>query len=311
MTRSLALAALLLAVSGCSIDKMAADNMVPVLRRTDDKFERSRTPKAARQAGPGLLFTLDGLVETSPENGELLVLAAQMNATFAFAFIEDEDEEWAKELYDKARDYARRALAVEDEDLLKEFEDPGKLQALRDALKVGTRIDEDTLPAAFWLGFAWGSRINLDRTDEKLLGQLGLVDNLMAHVLAKDEKFFNAGPHLYFAVRYAALAAAMGGNPEKALEHFKAVDRITQNRHLMSKFLRAKFYSCSMMAKNQKGAWEDFLSTLEEVVKAKDDLWPEQRLANEVARAKAKKLLARPSDAQIDPPAGVTNPYAE
>ncbi|MEZ0230004.1 MAG: TRAP transporter TatT component family protein [Planctomycetota bacterium] len=307
----LVIAPLLLLAGGCSIDKMAANNMVPVLRRTEDRFERSRTPKAARQAGPGLLFTLDGLIETSPENPELLVLGAQMNAAFAFGFIEDEDEEYAKELYDKARDYARRAFAVEDEHLLKQFEDPGKLQGLRDALKVGPKLDEDTLPAAFWLGFALGSRINLDRADEKLLGQLGLVDNLMSHVLATDEKFFNAGPHLYFAVRYAALAPTMGGNPDKALEHFKAVDRITQNRHLMSKVLRAKFYSCSMMAKNQKGAWEDFFTTLEEVVKAKDDLWPEQRLANEVAKVKAKKLLARPSDAQIDPPAGVANPYAE
>lgn len=301
-TRLLVLAALL---SGCSIDKMAADNMVPVLARTEDRFERSRTPKAARQGGPGLLFTLDGLIETSPRNTELLLLGAQMNAAFAFAFIEDEDEEWAKELYDKSRDYARRALLEEDEDLLKVVEGPLDQKPTLDEL------DEDAVAPLFWLGFAWGSRINLDRADEKLIGQLGMVDRAMKAVLAKDEKFFNAGPHLYFAIRYAALAPTMGGNPDKALEHFNAVDRITRNRHLMSKVLRAKFYSCSMMAKNQKAAWDDFFTTLEAVLKAKDDLWPEQRLSNEVAKAKAKKLLARPSDAQIDPPAGVTNPYAD
>jgi hypothetical protein len=302
--RVLLLATVLL-FSGCAIDKMAADNMLPVLRRTDRSFEESRTPKAARQAGPGLLFTLDGLVETSPRNPELLELAAQMNATFAFGFIEDEDEDWARELYDKAKAYALRALKERDSRLGKLVEAP-----VDQAPKL-TDVDRDAVPALFWLGFAWGSRINLDRSDEKLLGQLGQVDRIMQAVLEKDETFFNGGPHLYFAMRYAALGESVGGNPKKALENFEAVDRITNNRHLMAKVLRAKFYSCSMMAKDQKGAWNDFFTTLESVLNTKDDIWPEQRLANMLAKQKAKKLLAHPSDAQIDPPEGVQNPYAD
>jgi hypothetical protein len=298
------LLALALATAGCSIDKMAADNMVPVLKRTDDSFERSRSPKAARQAGPGLLFTLDGLIATSPENPELLELGAQMNATFAFAFVEDEDEEWAKELYDRARDYAFRALKERDEDLA------NKVEAKLDQVQKLEDVPEKDIPALFWLAFAWGSRINLDRSDEKLIGQVGMVDRAMQAVLEKDEGFFNGGPHLYFAIRYAALGASMGGDPKKALDHFQAVDRLTNNKHLMAKVLKAKFWSCSMMAKNQKGAWNDFLNTLEGVLNAPPDLWPEQRLANEVAKVKAKKLLAHPSDAQIDPPDGETNPYA-
>src|SRR5581483_11269833 len=147
------LLALAVTTAGCSIDKMAANNMVPILKRTDDSFERSRSPKAARQAGPGLLFTLDGLIATSPEDGELLILGAQMNATFAFAFVEDEDEEWAKELYDKARDYARRALPVRDEDLLKDVGSPLDGRPQLDAIK-----KKDVAPL-FWLAFAWGSRI--------------------------------------------------------------------------------------------------------------------------------------------------------
>jgi tetratricopeptide (TPR) repeat protein len=294
----------LLASSGCAVDRIAADHMLPVMKRVDDSFERSRTPKAARAAAPGLLFTLDGVIETTPENPGLLELAAQMYATFSFGFVEDEDEEWAKELYDKAFAYAKRALEIRDHDLAKLVETPldqnPKLPA----------IDRDSVPALFWLAFAWGSRINLDRSNEKLVGQVGQVDRAMQAVLEADETFFYGGPHLYFAIRYASLGASMGGNPKKALEHFEAVDRLTQNRHLMAKTLRAKFYSCSLMEKDQKGAWNDFLTTLEGVVNAKEDLWPEQRLANEVAKVKAKKLLAHPSDAQIDPPEGVTNPYA-
>src|SRR5581483_2712932 len=262
------LLALAVTTAGCSIDKMAANNMVPILKRTDDSFERSRSPKAARQAGPGLLFTLDGLIATSPENPELLELGAQMNATFAFAFVEDEDEEWAKELYDRARGYAFRALKERDEDLA------NKVEAKLDQVQKLEDVPEKDIPALFWLAFAWGSRINLDRADEKLIGQVGMVDRGMQAVLEKDEGFFNGGPHLYFAIRYAALGASMGGDPKKALDHFQAVDRLTNNKHLMAKVLKAKFWSCSMMAKNQKGAWIDFLNTLEGVLNAPPDLWP-------------------------------------
>lgn len=304
-----------LPLTGCAFDKMAADGMVPVLRRTEEQFERSRTVKAAREAAPGLLVTLDGLIATSPGNAELLEVGAQMYATFAFGFVEDEDPAWATELYEKAQGYARRAIEVRDDDLLVPLE--AKLDAVP-----AVEVDRDVVPAVFWYGFAWGSRINLNRSDEKLVSQLGQVDRAMKAVIAKDETFFHGGPHLYFAVRYASLSKNLGGNPQKAREHFEAVDRITQNRHLMAKYLRAKFYSCSLqdtpstatieqMTVAQKAAWQDFFDVLKGVVEAKDDLWPEQRLPNEVAKVKARKLLARPDDANIIVPEGVENPFAK
>ncbi len=307
--------ALLVTSSGCAIDRMAANNMVPVLRRTETEFERSRTPKAAREAAPGLLVTLDGMVATSPENPELLELAAQMNATFAFGFLEDDEPAWASELYEKAQGYARRAIAVRDDSVLAQVESKLDAKPELDA------VDADLVPALFWYGFALGSRINLNRSDEKMISLLGQVDRVMKAVLAADEQFFNAGPHLYFAIRYSSLSKSLGGNPDKAKQHFDSVDRITHDRLLMSKVLRAKFWSCSLqetpsnatleqMTVAQKKAWDDFYQTLTGVLDAKDDLWPDQRLANEVAKVKARKLLGRPEDANIIAPEGVENPFA-
>ena len=90
----------------------------------------------------------------------------------------------------------------------------------------------------------------------------------------------------------------------------------------MAKVLRAKFYSTSLqdvpstakieeMAAAQTAAWDDFFATLKGVVEAKDDLWPDKRLQNEVAKDKARRLLARPEDANIIVPDGVVNPYAK
>ncbi|MBI3723099.1 hypothetical protein HY251_03970, partial [bacterium] len=303
-----------LAGSGCSIDRMAANNMVPILRRTDVEFERMRTPRAAREAGPGLLATLDGVVATSPRNPELLEVAAQMNCTFAFAFLEEDEPAWATELYEKAQGYARRALAVRDEALAKAADAPLSEKPKLDA------IEDDLVPALFWFAFAWGSRINLNRSDEKVLGGLEQVDRAMKAVLERDEGYFNGGPHLYFAMRYTSLGKAMGGNPQEGKKHFDRVDQLTQSRHLMAKVLRAKFYSSSLQvlpssAKDDeraaalKAAWDDFFLTLKGVVEAKDDLWPEQRLANEIAKQRARKLLAHPDEANILTPPGVENPF--
>lgn len=317
----LALAAMIIIAStGCSIDRIAADNMAPVLRRTQHQFERGKNVRAAREAAPGLLATLDGIIATSPDNDELLLLGAEMNATFGFAFLEEEDKTWARECYEKARDYAMRALEQEDDDLaaaIKNAKDPKELTAV-----APEGIDEDIVPHVFWLGFAWGSRINLSRSDPKALTDLWKVEQLMKWVLDRDEKFFDGGPHLFFAVRYASFAKAMGGDPAEAKKHFDKVDEITGGKHLMARVLRAQFYAAQLQdtpAKAtteqilgaQKAAWDEFYKPLVKVLEAYDDLWPERNLANAIAKQRAKALLEKPSRANIIPPQGVQNPYAK
>lgn len=297
------------------LERMAADGTVPVLRRTEAELQKARTPRAAREAVPGLLFTIDGLIATSPDNPDLLELAAQGNATFAFTFLDEEDPAWATELYEKAQGYARRALAVRNKDLL------AAVLSRVDARPRLDPIDEREVPALFWLAFAWASRINLNRSDAKLLSQLGQVDRAMQAVLDKDESFFHCGPHLYFGVRYACLSKMMGGDPARAKRHFEAVDRLTQDRHLVAKLLRARYLSSSLqetprgasreaMIAAQKAAWDDFYGTICAIVDAKDDLWPEQRLANEVAKQTARRLAARPSAANLLAPEGAENRFA-
>jgi hypothetical protein len=302
------------AVSLC-LERTAVDRTIPVLRRTQAELQKSRTPRAVREAVPGLLATVDGLVATSPENAELLELAAQGATTFAFTFLEEEDPKRATELYERAHGYALRALAVRNKALL---------AAVLSRVDEKPRLDpiaETEVPALFWLGFAWGSQINLNRTDEKLLGQLGQVDRVMQAVLEKDESFFHGGPHLYFGVRYAVLSKSLGGDPERARRHFEAVDRLTQGRHLFARLLRAQYFSSSLQVvpagasreaalAARTAAWEDFYFTLCGIVDAPDDLWPEERLANEVAKERASRLAARPSDANVLPPKGAENRFA-
>ena len=63
-----------------------------------------------RRGMPSYLMLIDGMVEALPDNKRLLISAAQLYASYASAFIRDEDEVYATALYARAREYALRAL---------------------------------------------------------------------------------------------------------------------------------------------------------------------------------------------------------
>ena len=99
-----------LALSACSLDRMVADNSMGLLEKVQVEFIDEPSVRYAREAGPGLLKLMDGLVRASPSNRELLVFAASMDAQFAFGLIEDEDPVFARSFYDKASHRALKGL---------------------------------------------------------------------------------------------------------------------------------------------------------------------------------------------------------
>ncbi|MCA8923221.1 MAG: hypothetical protein KDD82_15505 [Planctomycetes bacterium] len=309
--------ALLCPLTGCSLDKMVAGNMAPVLRRTADEFNRTPIDRAAREAGPGLLATLEGIVATAPDNPELRLLQAELNAGFAFAFLDVPDPEWAEHHYRVAQRGALRACADEDEDLADTLADSTG-EALTAAL---ADADEDALPALFWWAFARGAEINLHRNEPGEIAKLERVDAVMGWVLEREPGFFNGGPHLYMGIRMGLLPKSLGGNPEEAASHFEAVDRITGGKHLLAQVLRAEFCAPHLAATEsgasidqiraaQRAAWDAFYGGLKAVLEAPADLWPEQALLNAVAKTRARRLLADPEAYNIIVPEGVTNEFA-
>ncbi|MGE0708182.1 MAG: TRAP transporter TatT component family protein [Planctomycetota bacterium] len=310
---------LVAAASGCSIQEMAVDQMVPVLEKTRDDFNRGTVVENARQAGPALVAFLNGLAEGSPQNPQLRLLQAELNFSYAFAFLEESNPAWATESYQKAQAAALIALAQEDDDLAAELPKL-PLAALR--ARLDEDADENALPALFWWAFTRGAEINLHRGDAARVTDLPRVDVVMEWVVAHDPTFFNAGPHLFLGMRYLALPPSLGGKPEKGLEHFKRVEELTKHKNLLVRVLQAQFYAPTLAATPagakidevlaaQKRAWEAYYGGLVAVLDAPDDLWPENAIYNALAKERAKKLLADPEGNNIIPPPGVKNPYAK
>jgi hypothetical protein len=230
---------------------------------------------------------------------DLLLAGAKQNATFAFAFIEDEDPAWARVLYRRAREYARRALEQEDEDLLAAIDAKGEgaLAGALDALEA----DGDAVPPLYWTAFAWGGLINVSRDDQRLIADLPRVVKIMERLAALRGDFEHAGPHLFLAVYYGSRGSMLGGDVKKSAAHFDAAARLTGGRYPIIEALRARFLCVAQGEKDPAGARADFTRRLDAVLALPDDIDPENMVATALAKARARKLKGELDDLILPP----------
>jgi hypothetical protein len=85
---------------------------------------------------------------------------------------------------------------------------------------------------------------------------------------------------------HSGKATSMGGKPDVARQHFEEALRITDNKFLLARTLMA--YRVGMQTNDRKF----FHDNLVQVLETPPSVWPEQRLANEVAHRKARRYLS-------------------
>ena len=104
--------------------------------------------KTVREGTPSYLMLMDGMIGVLPSNARLLLGAAEANASFASAFVEDEDQDRARLLFGKAKVYAQKALELKGLKSDKVYDDFEK--------DLGNLGKED-VPYLFVAATAWGS----------------------------------------------------------------------------------------------------------------------------------------------------------
>jgi hypothetical protein len=105
-------------------------------------------------------------------------------------------------------------------------------------------------------------------------------------VLELDETFYNGGAHLALGLMAVALPPALGGQPAEGKAHFERALAITKGKFLMIQVMYASRYGVAT------GDEKFFHDELVEVLNTSPAIWPEERLANELAYARAKRYLA-------------------
>jgi len=270
---------LIVLLSACVTSKtMTVASTALLLEDVAKASNRQSDLKLIREGMPSYLMLIDGMVEALPDNKQLLITAAQSYASYASAFIQDEDKAYAVTLYAKAKEYALRALEQNgfNNPLSRPFDDfETGLQ------KMGTK----DVPYLFWAASCWGSWISLNMRSMEAMAELPRVEAMMKRVLVLDETFYYGGAHIFMGVLEASKPRIAGGDLNRARDHFLKAIELGNGRFLMAKVYYANYYAKKAFDR------ELYISTLENVLEIPVAIVPELTLLNTVAHTKAKKML--------------------
>jgi tetratricopeptide (TPR) repeat protein len=234
--------------------------------------------KLLREGMPAYLMLLDGMIETWPDNEQLLITAAQTYSSFASLFVEDRDKEYAKILFGRGRDYALKSL--EERGLKEPFQ--SSFEEFEKGLKTLGKKDVLYL---FWGATCWANWIRMNLDSIEALAELPKVQLMMQRVLELDEGYYYGGAHLFMGIWLASRPKMAGGDLKKAQEHFlKAID-LGKGKFLMAYVYYANHYARQVLDKDL------FISTLQKVLETPADASPDLTLLNTIAQREAKKLL--------------------
>jgi len=270
-----------LLLTGCSPSRMAVQAALPLVESQIRAMQEERDPELAEQAIPANLKNLEGLLKEDPDNTWILENLAEGFCGYAFSFLEDKQPERASSLYARGKDFALRATVI------RTGREKWQDLSLDEWSRALDEVKVSHQPALFWLGQCWGNWLMQNLDSVEAFADIPRLEKLMNKVHDLNPAFHYAGPHLFLGAFYGGRSKMLGGNPEKSRHHFEKALDLTENKYLLVQLFFAKTYA----VQNQDR--ELFESQLQAVLQAPPDLLPEQRLANQVARKKAAKLLGQ------------------
>ena len=264
---------------GCSTRRMAVEATLPLVASQILAMQEEPDPALAKSAIPASLKMLEGLLKQDSDNVWILENLAQGFCGYAFSFVEDTEPDRASSLYARGKDYALRAT------IIRTGREKWQNISLDEWSRALNEVQVSHQPALYWMGQCWGSWLmqNLDSVES--FADIPRLEKLMNKVHDLNPSFHYAGPHLFLGAFYGGRSKMLGGNPEKSRHHFEKALELTENKYLLTRLFFAKTYAVQYQDR------ELFKLQLQAVLQAPSDLLPEQRLANQVARKKAAKIL--------------------
>lgn len=280
-TRIVYILLLTLLLGGCGLSKLSNIQKEGDLDVVETTLEKN-------------LKTLERLTKLG--NKSLIVKTSRAFSSYS-GFLEDRMEEAeiagdyktaeemrnkAIEHYVKSEMYAFKALTKSD----KTFKnartvDPNTFE------KAVQKIKKKDVEPLFWAAYSIGRGISLQKDDPMQVVDLDRVELMMKRVLELDESFYFGSAHLFYAVYWGDRSPAIGGDPDKAKEHIDRVDEINNGKFLMSKFYLAKYYAYP------KQDVKLFKKSLQEVIDAPSDIYPDENAATSLAKARSQRLLSQ------------------
>jgi tetratricopeptide (TPR) repeat protein len=303
------LVSLAVAAMGCDIPKFTANSTSKVLVRAQPSLKSESDYEMASRALPASLKTVEGFWVVSPDNDNFLNILMEGYCQYGSGFVEDEVEQAeirgdleganyhrarATKMFLRCLNYALKKLGPRWQNDL--FGSDEQVEALLARAGKGHRM------ALMWAAVGLASAINNNKDRVEMIGYIDTAKKMLARVVEIDEKsgpprdrVHAALPHLGLGMAYTALDRSLGGDPDRADQHFQKAIELTEGKFLLAKVLRAR----RVAFRNQnhpdpaiaQAARQTFHDELVKVLETPPSIWPEQRLANEIAHRRARRYL--------------------
>jgi hypothetical protein len=275
-----AVIASLLASGGCSPAKYSVRYvMVPVLDNARDAAFASNDIQTFRDGAPANLFLLEGFIRTDPKVREMRLTAAQLYFSYAFAFIEEPDPEYASLLYRKGLDHGYAALAL-NKKLPRSPDAP-----FREFEAALPELREKDVPAAVWTAVNWAQYISLHLDSTSILADIPKVTALLDQAALLDPEYFEGLPYVMIGALHSFKPPIMGGDPEASAASFEKAFAVSGGSFLLSRYLYARYYAYRIQ---DSELFEETLSGVMTAEMSSDDPY---LLLNMIAQEKSHTLL--------------------
>lgn len=293
MAACVALAFLLTGTVGCSVTDLAARQTVGLLGRTTPAIEMESDVELVARATPAGLKQLEGFWLITGD-ARVTALLAQGFCGYG-ALVQDEweaatlagDDARAAELRVHGRNMLGRCARYAQELLPAPLDDLLDLEAVDDdeAAARLARAGRGDAGALYWLATAGATALGIAPDDLALVDLLPRLQLILERVIALDPDHQLGQARMTLAILYASLSAAVGGDPERGAELFAEARAVTGGRLLLVDVMHARVHDVTV--RDEVG----FERRLVEVLRTPPSVFPEQRLANEIAHRKARRYL--------------------
>jgi hypothetical protein len=282
-------------LTACSPRSYGINRMADALSATAGAYARDNDPEFVRLAAPSTLKMVEMLLEDQPSHAGLLMSACSGFTQYAYAFLHLDSEiaapgdperaqtlrERSTRMYERARGYCLRLL---------ELRHRGVTQALRGnaaaMLAAVQGMKAEDVPLLFWTAASMAGELATSENQLARLGELAASRVLLERAAALDETWAQGATHEAL-IALDGLSPLVGGSAVRARQHFERAVAISQGASAFAYVTMAS--SVARPAKN-RAEFEKLLNT---ALAVDVNAHPELRLANLVAKRRARFLLSR------------------
>jgi hypothetical protein len=287
-----------LTLGACDMGKIAVSTTSKVLDRGKYAVKQEPDFDLAARAIPGSLKTVESFHMVDPDNHTLTNILAEGFCQYASGFIEDEwevaliakDFEEAEHQSERASKAFFRCMGYSLHILGKSWQ-KAILGDIADVEKRAAKTGFGQRDALFWTGVGLAGAINHNKDNPAMVAQVTKARVIVDRAIVLDNKYGQkdqakrATAHVVRAMLHLALPKALGGDPEAGKAEFELALQVSENKFLLARVLLARRYAVAVQNR------ELFHASLVQVLQTDPAIWPEQRLANEIAHRRAKRYL--------------------